>query len=389
MTILLTSLIIFITFLLYEGIILNRYREAIPVRICVTGTRGKSSTVRMLASVLREQSIKTLAKTTGSEAQYIFPDGSVSPIRRRRIPSIIEQKYLLKKAVQTNAGCIVAEIMSIHPENHYVEAQQILKPHIVIITNIRLDHIEAMGATENEIASVLSLTIPEKAAVFIPEKELRQPFLAAAHKKKALVIHVQKGVSAPLMDYAPDIFKIGFPDTIDLIYAVSQYLNIPVTVISAGIKSAHLDIGAFKIWKHQTNGKTVYFVNAFAANDPESTSAVFSKMKELVPVDVNTYIGLLNLRADRADRTSQWLETLSNGASHWFQRIYVTGAYSSVIKRRITHTTILKSKQPDRIIEQILGETKDTAVIFGFGNIGGTGKELVDFWNTIGEPYGI
>ena len=343
----------------------------------------------MLASVLRENGIKTLAKTTGSEAQYIFPDGSETPIRRRRIPSIIEQKYLLKKAVQTNAGCIVAEIMSIHPENHYVEAQQILKPYIIIITNIRLDHIEAMGATENEIASVLSLTIPEKAAVFIPEKELRQPFLAAAHKKKAPVIHVQKGVSAPLTDYAPDIFKIGFPDTIDLVYAVSQYLNIPVNVISAGIKSAHLDIGTFKIWKNQTNGKTVYFVNAFAANDPESTSAVFSKMKELVPAVVNTYIGLLNLRADRADRTSQWLETLSNGASHWFQRIYVTGAYSFVIKRRIKHTTILKSKQPDRIIEQILGETKDTAVIFGFGNIGGTGKGLVDFWNTIGEPYGI
>ncbi|MBC6948955.1 poly-gamma-glutamate synthase PgsB, partial [candidate division KSB1 bacterium] len=57
--------IVFLLYLIYERISLNRHRNAIPLRISMTGTRGKSSVVRMLASVLREDGKKVIAKTTG------------------------------------------------------------------------------------------------------------------------------------------------------------------------------------------------------------------------------------------------------------------------------------------------------------------------------------
>jgi len=129
LTILLISTIAFLLYLIYESILLKRYRNLIPLRIAVTGTRGKSSVVRLLVSVFRESGINVLGKTTGSEALYILPNGNEIDVPRLRTVSIIEQKKLLKKAAKIKANCIVAEIMSIHPENHFIESQQILQPN--------------------------------------------------------------------------------------------------------------------------------------------------------------------------------------------------------------------------------------------------------------------
>lgn len=398
---LLVSVIIFLLYLIYERIVLNRRIRAVPLRISITGTRGKSSVTRLLASVLREDGRKALAKTTGSQAQYVLPDGREVDISRRGITSIIEQKKLFKKAADVNAGCIIAEIMSIHPENHYIESHQLLKPHIVVITNVRRDHIDAMGKTEEEIASVLSLDIPENAKVFVPEKENRQLFKTAVKNSGGELITVQEGISSPLQHLAqklksqpeadlPPVEK-EFSDNIDLVYALGKHLNISQKNILDGILKVKHDIGKFKIWKYraQEAQKTHYLVNGFAANDPESTFHVISKVKEILPSASDKLTGLLSLRSDRGDRTVQWIEALKNGACDCFNRIYVTGAHSKIVKRKLKRVHILKNKQPEKIMATIMAETEDQAVIFGFGNIVGTGRLLVDYWNEIGEEYGL
>ncbi len=156
----------FILYLIYERLALQRQRDSIPLRIAVTGTRGKSSVTRLIASILREDGRRVIAKTTGSEARIILPNADEIEIKRRGIPSIIEQKKFIRKAAQLKSDCIVAEIMSIHPENHFVESQQILQPHIVVVTNVRQDHTEAMGESKEEIAAVYCQDFPEKAKVF-------------------------------------------------------------------------------------------------------------------------------------------------------------------------------------------------------------------------------
>jgi len=49
----------------------------------------------------------------------------------------------------------------------------------------------------------------------------------------------------------------------------------------------------------------------------------------------------------------------------------------------------LKKCSPEESIATILSHVEDQTVIFGFGNIVGTGKQLVEYWNKIGEPYGV
>jgi len=162
---------LWISYLLWEAVALARHREAVPLRIAVTGTRGKTTVTRRLAAILAEDGRKVLAKTTGSDANYVFPDGSIQEIHRLGSPSIIEQKRLLRRGAALGVDVVLAEVMSVHPEYHRVECQRILRPHLVAVTNFRADHIEAQGSTEEDVASVLSLDVPAGAKAFVPEAE--------------------------------------------------------------------------------------------------------------------------------------------------------------------------------------------------------------------------
>lgn len=390
MLILILTIIFFLLYLVFERILLNRGLNSIPWRITVTGTRGKSSVTRLIASMLREHGMKVLAKTTGSEARWILPDGTENAITRRGIPSILEQKKLIKQAKDLKVDCIVSEIMSIHPENHFVESQQILKPQIVVLTNVRLDHTDAMGNTLEQIASVFSHDIPDKAIVFIPGTENYAIFSATVEQKKGQLIRVDPEISDCLKASGFIPTKNEFAENIDLAYAVGKYLNIDDSTIARGIEKARHDIGHLQIWKFQVdkNKKTCYLVNGFAANDPVSTLKVISKIKaeRLLSAPI---IALLTLRPDRAERTIQWIRFLRSDAGKIFSQIFIRGPHASIVRRKLKQGFVLKDHAPQKIMEIILEQAEDHSVIIGIGNIVGMGKAIVDYWKSIGVEYGV
>ncbi|MGD8869549.1 MAG: Mur ligase family protein, partial [Gemmatimonadales bacterium] len=178
---------------------LDRRRRVIPVLISVTGTRGKSSVTRQLAAVLRESGRRVLAKTTGSEAALILPDGSEQQIRRRGLPSIIEQKDVVRLAAHLRVDAAVVEVMSIHPENHLVETHRILQPDLVLVTNFRVDHTAAVGETREAVAAALALDVPPGARAFVPQSESVPAFRAAVEAAGGgVVIEVPAGTAAAL-----------------------------------------------------------------------------------------------------------------------------------------------------------------------------------------------
>ena len=391
MIVLAITVIFFLCYLIWERVQLTRRIDSIPLRICVTGTRGKSSVASMLFSILRESGRIVVAKTTGSDARILLPDGRIIDVPRRSRPSIIEQKKVIKTAVNVGADCIVAEVMSIHPENHVVESQQILKPHIVVVTNVRRDHIDAMGKTEEEIASVLSLDIPERARVFIPEKEDRATFQTAADRVGAEMMTVREGLSRPLLKQVPTFDLKLFSENLDLVVALAKHLNIDDETVVTGIRKATGDTGSLRIWRCrcEETSKTVFFVNGFAANDPDSTSRVLESARRVLPDTSSKPVGLLNLRSDRGDRTLQWLDALRNGFSGLFDALYVTGAHANIFRKKVERTRILKHTSPEGMTKTVIADVDDGAVIFGFGNMMGAGRRLVAHWNEIGEAYGI
>ena len=307
MLILLCSIALFLLYLIYERISLNRRILSIPLRICVTGTRGKSTIVRYLAAILREDGRVVLAKTSGSQPRYLLPDGEEADIPRRGGTSVIEQKNLVKKAADLQVDILIAEIMSIFPENHYVEAQQLIKPGLVVLTNTRCDHTDLMGQTEDEIATVLAQDIPQKAKLFVSAAENRPIYRKTVKNAGGELIEVQADISDSLFQLVPKLKKTEFSSNLDLVYAVGNHLNISEKNISNGILKANHDIGKLKIWRYRCLKKniTVYFVNGFAANDPLSTFEVIKKIKEILPFTCEKLIGFLNISSYRADRTLQ------------------------------------------------------------------------------------
>jgi len=389
MFILISCLTIFLLYLITERILLNRSLSRIPLRIVVTGTRGKSSVTRMLASVLTEAGEKVLAKTTGSEAVLLRPDGSQRELKRRGIPSIREQIGLVFKASRLGADCLVSEIMSIQPENHLFESQRILQPDVVVVTNIRLDHTEIMGDTEDEVASVLSLDIPPGATVFVPAQYNGAPF-AEAVRLRGTLVQVPKGASAAIAEMDSHLVRTEFAENLDLVCEVARHLNISDKVILSGLLKTQYDVGRLRIWRAcQDKTRSYYLVNSFAANDPESTFQVLERVLARLPAASDKVVGLLNLRADRGARTIQWIAALKQRGSRRFSKLFVTGSHSAVVRRHLPDAIVLKSGSAEAMTATVSSGLPEGSVIFGFGNVKGAGLDFVNYWSKVGEDYGI
>jgi poly-gamma-glutamate synthase PgsB/CapB len=341
----------------------------------------------MLASVLREAGDTVLAKTTGSQAQFVLPDGTVQDVPRRGIVSILEQKKVLRKAVELRANCLVVEIMSIRPESHFVESQQILKPDIVLVTNVRRDHTEAMGETETEIASVLRLDLPSAASVYVPEefRSLLDP--PSPRVKSARISSVRQGCSDPLRSTFKAPQMTEFTENLDLVASVARDLGVPDDIASRGIENARQDIGKFKVWTYRIGEKRIFLVNAFAANDPDSTMKIYEKTRQALAAAPGLFTGLLNLRYDRPDRSVQWIEALQEKAPSHFKSLYVVGGHSHVVRRKVKSASILPYSSPDEITNVIAESMEEDGILFGFGNIGGAGRALVEHWQRVGKEF--
>ena len=53
----------------------------------------------------------------------------------------------------------------------------------------------------------------------------------------------------------------------------------------------------------------------------------------------------------------------------------------------IAELIVSKPRSPQRIMEEIAERVNAEAVLIGMGNMGGLGKELVEYWEDIGKPY--
>ncbi len=376
---------------------LDRHRRAIALVIAVTGTRGKSSVTRTLASVLRNSGRQVLAKTTGSQAARILPDGSEQEVPRRGHPSIIEQKHFVRLGANLGVDTVVVEIMSIHPENHLVETHRLIKPDLVLVTNFRVDHTAAMGKTRDEVVSVIGLDIPQGARVFVPQQECVPKFRLTVAEQGGELIEVPPRTASALAGGGPEPTVSEFGENIDLVCAVARSLGVGDETIRQGIARTRRDSGALRIWRYRpSNAQTdCYLVNAFAANDPESTLLIHDKVMSALGTDPKPCVGLLNLRSDRGDRTLQWVESLAGGGLSRFDRLYVCGLHAPVLRRRLGRSDevpveVLHRTRPSRMTQTVMSGIGDTGgIVFGFGNIAGAGESLVAHWRRVCEPWDI
>ncbi len=321
-----------------------------------------------------------LGKTTGSKPCLILPDGNEKEIQRRGHPTILEGKKVLKVASKAGVHAVVLEMMSIRPESLFTETIRMMKPHILVITNVRTDHVDELGKQRDEIARSFASAIPEKSTVFIPKEEFHPVFKVFAERAGANLILVPPGLSETVPAW-------GFEQNFRLALAVVEFLGKDRDKAYRAALRAAPDFGGLKVWKAKKDSSLDgwFFVSAFAANDPETTKDVLVKLEKRGLFTRKKRIGLLNLRKDRGGRTMQWWDALQDEKAFEFDRLVFVGEHALALrdklKRRLKpEISVLREKKPEDLITQIATLEKDDAVIFGMGNMGGIGRRLVDYW---------
>jgi poly-gamma-glutamate synthase PgsB/CapB len=380
-------LFVFGGFLILERRRLARLRSRVPLRICVTGTRGKSAVTRQIAAALRASGRTVVAKTTGSKPVLILPDGSEREIPRLGPPSVLEQKRFLSFAARLGADAFVAEMMSIGPEYLAVESGKILRPGILVVTNVRLDHEEDMGRTVEEVAGSLAAAISPGSMVLVPIPEWYPVFDQVARRKKSRTIYIAFDETENLPS------GVDFPDNIRLSLALVDQLGIDRETALKGIAAANPDFGSLRIWSmvSPVSGRKWHFASIFAANEPESTRIALERVRSHVPFEGRRTIALLNLRSDRASRTRQWLVAVRNGFFAGFDRIVFIGEQASALGRmrfpggeRIPAVGAIDARSARKVTDALWPMSEDETIVVGMGNIASIGGALVEYWDAAG-----
>lgn len=362
-------LVLLIIFYYLEFKRISRIKDKIRVRIAVTGSRGKSTTVRFLCALFQSAGYSVLGKVTGTKPLLILPNGQTEMIKRKGIVSILEQKrVLLERANNIKPDILITEVMSVTPEYQKVETQLMITPHYYLITNIKNDHIGITGNDKKEICKVFLSCAPKKAYILALEEEralyesTKLDTEEIDYLKKTDLINAEETI-----DLQP-----GFEQTIRFAYKLCHDFGISKKVLFSVISNFHFDEEVYFAKKIEKNN---VIVNAFSANDVESTQEIYKKLIGDYPS--HKKIAIFCTRADKPERTSAWIKALKK--QNWdFDIFYVFGPHFNSIKRQI-NSIPLKRLEKNMLPE--LMENNENTLFFGFGNYVNSGQKIVDFWN--------
>jgi poly-gamma-glutamate synthase PgsB/CapB len=367
--------------LLIEILSVQFLQRAIPVRIVVMGTRGKSSVVRLIAFGLRAGGHRVAYKTTGSRPMVGQPGGEERRVRRRSAPTPLEQRRVLREAKRQRANVVVVEAMSVRPESLRVEVRTIVAPDVVVITNVRQDHI----ALVEDPASAFADAVPGNACVFATSDG--PTGLRERLDRRGITLRLSEGDASDdqflLLPYAE------WQENLSLALDVCAYVGVPREVAAAGMRRVRPDIGALSAWRLDVDEAPWIVVNGFAANDPESTERVLRGALERWERHRTRRVGLLSLRRERGDRTWQWTQALGRG--EWpFDRVVVVGCVPWTVQRRLRRVLgenleVVPGKNLARILRSITSIEPSGGVLFGLGNMAGIGEKLVEYASRVGE----
>lgn len=359
----------------------------VPIRVHVNGTRGKSSVTRLIAAGLRAGGIRTCAKTTGSRPRMILEDGSEYSIQRQGRANIIEQVRAVGTAARREAQALVAECMALLPRYQYLCEHSMLRSRVGVITNARADHLDVMGPTVKDLTKALCGTVPRRATLVTgeTEPELVAIMQEACRRQRSTLI-----VATPESEGIQEEMLRGFgyvehPDNLAVALRACQELGVEPRVALEGMWRCQPDIGVLRIIELAFYAKQIRFVNALAANDPDSTLAIWrNRILVLFPGEQQRVV-LLNCRADRPHRSLQLGEMVTR--MERVDRLMLTGTgtrlgLEAALRAGLDPERVIELEQasPAQVFERAVAQVGKQGLVFGMGNVGAGGNEIVEYF---------
>ncbi|MBP2323517.1 poly-gamma-glutamate synthase PgsB/CapB [Kibdelosporangium banguiense] len=351
----------------------------IPVRILVNGTRGKSTITRLCAGALRGGGVVTVAKTTGTAARFIHPDGSEEPVYRKfEIANVVEQVSVVRRAAAYRPAALVVECMAVMPDLQEISQTKLVQSTIGVISNVRMDHVAEMGPTADDIARSLSRSMPIGGVCITAERERLDVLSEEAGRRNCELVVVD-----PMSVTDEEIRGFGwitFKENVAVALAVAQQLGVDRRSALLGMWSAAPDPGALRVEEYRVAGKRLWFANMFAANDPESTLMNIEELlaERLISRPLHMVIGC---RPDRIERNGQ-IGSLVGKIDP--ERVVLIGEPTRSARVAIPagwqdRTTDLGGcRHPAELLDGIIAGIDHYASVVAVGSIHGQGERLLE-----------
>lgn len=317
----------------------NRLQD-LDIRIAVMGTRGKSSVVRWLYQELGDRGFDTYAKITGEDPTSLY-DGDEHRIDRSGPVTLYETEREIRTYDPDDA--IVIENNGLRPYTTRLVNERYVDPTHVVLTNVRLDHLDTLGRDHREIAQAFARAVPPGAQVLSGEQndELHDYLRAELDRRDATI-------------WSPPVFDSGRSvpgrECVELVDALLDTIGRP---LDPERKSAMLD-ALEPEWTVLPSGR-VY--DATNVNDVDSTELVRKALQhdQMGPIQPFVY-----LRGDRPGRTASFIRYLDRLAERGqIEQVRTAGGYCENLVRVLDVPVVVHDREreaPRDILDAALGD---------------------------------
>ncbi len=317
--------------------------EKIPIRILVTGSRGKSSIVRLLSAALSGYGLSVMGRITGVLPREL--NGRKECLILRSGPGTVEEMRWWLSSLPLGLDAVVMENSAVAPELQPL-AWNWLRPGCTVLTNVRPDHEEVWGRGE-EMASLALCSAIGGGPVVLPSSVAEKPFVSE-------ILCGQGCTLNPCPDGAT--FREGH---LSIVKETCRLFGFEAEKCADFAADLSPDIADFKVFREGEG----CLASAFSANDPESTESLFLSVgwnREETTV-------LYNSRKDRVGRLRSFSSWLS--AFPW-KRVVITGNRPFPLPGGSEYVSF---PSPESMKQFIRAEGK----VFGCGNVAGTPLEYL------------
>ena len=349
------------------------------IRVNVNGTRGKSTVTRLIAAGLSSAGIRTVGKTTGTTPRIILPDGAEEPIRRRGRARISEHVWVAKKAFEAGAEALVVECMALEEENQRVYEHMLVKSTIGVITNIRKDHLDVMGPGLDDVARTLAITIPKNGHLVTVDGPFTKMLMEKC-EAMGTELRIASGDSVSPEELAMFGYT-SFAENVAVALAVCEIAGVDRRTALRGMVGARPDPGVSPVADIMLSGRKLHIVDAFAANDVESTLKMWEDFALPLKQSYDKSFVVVNNREDRPQRVEEMSKL---AAALKADRVFYIGKLQHLAMRMTPSgyegAGAVHEKTPGAILERVLCELPEgaTALVFLAGNTKGAGSLLTE-----------
>lgn len=360
--------------------------KKIPLRVNVNGIRGKSTATRLISAVLVEAGYNNLGKTTGTSPRMIYnprtPEREI--MRNPSGVSINEQLSVIDVAAKKGVDSLVCECMAVNPEYQQIYQKKMIQANVGVIVNVLEDHLEEMGPTLDQIAYAFTSTIPYNGKLIINQGPYTDYFKKIAKERKTQVFVADE--SEIPEGYMDEFDYVVFPNNIAIPLAFARALDIDKEVALRGMLNANPDPGALMVDEINIADKQSLFINAFAANDPDSTLTIWSSVKEMGYTQDYTRKPLVvfNGRGDRIDRTEQFVRDCIPFIEDDIDLIGMGSSLAPILdayeKGNLSNVDQYYNMedQDAKMLKDKIYKLMDGRAVFFIGNVHGVGEILLD-----------